>query len=374
MQYDNTLVLACAGSGKTWGMCNDSRSFSEKSKKKVLLISYTHKGVHSIKKEYAKQNNGVLDRNLVISTWFQFVLKELIRPYQRSFLNKISQIKSYDFSGMYGVDYSKKNTKSYFLNRNNDVKANRASEFAILINRLSNGAVLKRLEDTYACIYIDELQALVGKDIELLELLFFSSIRVYCVGDYKQATLKTHNPKSGKNKGGTHVFSYLETRKESHRINLVKNNTSKRFIPDIANFANLLYPEEPIIGALEAGEPAMGVFQILRSDVEDYIRFMKPNILKYDVGTSTMGYQSLNFGVSKGMTLERVLIFPNKTLTKFLENTDNRLKSPDKYYVGVTRAKFSLAFVVDNFRPNPYFVEDILNIGSNEIRVLKFKT
>ncbi|GKS10883.1 hypothetical protein YDYSY3_18830 [Paenibacillus chitinolyticus] len=374
MQYDNTLVLACAGSGKTYGMCNDSRSLSVESTKKILMLSYTHKGIYSIKKEYAKQNNGVLDSNVVISTWFQFILKELIRPYQRSFLGEISQIRSIDFSSMFGVDYAKKNTTSYFLNRSNDVKANRASEFALLLNKLSHGAVLKRLEDTYACIYIDELQDLVGKDIELLELLFLSSIKIYCVGDYKQATLKTHNPRSDRKKGGMHVFSYLETCKDSHRINIIKNNTSKRFISDIANFANLLYPQDPIAGALEAEEPHIGVFQILQTDVHDYIQHIKPNILKYDVKTSTLGYPSLNFGVSKGMTLDRVLIFPNKPLTTFLQDPSNGLKAPDKYFVGVTRAKYSLAFVVDKFITNRYFMKHTINLDNKEVKVHKFMT
>lgn len=373
MQYDNTLVLACAGAGKTYGMCSDAKSLSQNSTKKILMLSYTNKGVYSIKKEYAKQNNGVLDKNVVISSWFQFILKELIRPYQKSFLGKISQIRSFDFSSMYGVDYAKKNTTSYFLNRNNDVKANRASEFAVLLNKLSNGAVLKRLEDTYACIYIDELQDLVGKDIELLELLFLSSIRIYCVGDYKQATLKTHNPRSDRKKGGMHVFSYLETCRDSHRINIVKNNISKRFVSDIANFANLVYPENPIIGALETEEPAIGVFQILQTDIQAYIQHLKPNVLKYDVKTPTLGYPSLNFGVSKGMTLERVLIFPNKPLYSFLLDPSIQLKAPDKYYVGVTRAKYSLAFVVEKFKPNNFFLEDSINLGGQNIRVLRFK-
>ncbi|RXT05270.1 hypothetical protein EIZ39_18000 [Ammoniphilus sp. CFH 90114] len=373
MRYDNTLVLACAGSGKTYGMCNDSRSFVEESNKKVLMLSYTHKGIYSIKKEYAKQNNGVIDKNVVISTWFQFVLKELIRPYQRSFLKRISQIRSIDFSSIYGVDYAKKNTTSYFLNRNNDVKANRASEFALLLNKLSDGAVLKRLEDTYACLYIDELQDLVGKDIDLLELLFLSSIKVYCVGDYKQSILKTHNPRSDRKKGGMHVFSYLETCRESHHINIIKNNISKRFTSDIANFANLVYPEDPIIGMLEAEEPVNGVFQILQTDVHDYIQHLKPNILRYDVKTTTLGYPSINFGVSKGMTLERVLIFPNKPLSTFLLDPSSRLKAPDKYYVGVTRAKYSLAFVVEKLNPNAYFFEDSIKLGGNDVRVLKFR-
>lgn len=154
-----------------------------------------------------------------------------------------------------------------------------------------------------------------------------------------------------------HVFSYLETCRDSHRINIVKNNTSKRFVSDIADFANLVYPNEPIIGALETEEQAIGVFQILQTDVDAYIRQLKPNILKYDVKTPTLGYPSLNFGVSKGMTLERVLIFPNKPLSSFLLDPSKGLKAPDKYYVGVTRARYSLAFVVEKLKPNQYFLK-----------------
>lgn len=371
MQSSNVVVLACAGSGKTWGICNDSICCGNVSKK-ALMISYTHKGVYSIKKEYTKQNLGVLNKNVKVCTWFQFILRELIKPYQKSFLNEISQIRSCDFSRMYEIDYSHKNSKEYFLNRHNDVKANHASEFAILLNELSDGAVLRRLGETYFCIYIDELQDLVGKDIELLELLFLSSVKVYCVGDYKQATLKTHNPKSNKTKGGMHVFSYLETIKESHRIEIIKNNCSRRFIADIAKFANLFYSEDPVTSVVEANKSAMGVFQILEEDVHEYIRFFKPNILKYDKNTLTLDYPSLNFGVSKGMTIERVLIFPNGPLRKFLLNPSNQLTAPEKYYVGVTRAKYSLAFVVKKLRSNIYFTKDKIHLGDHEIEVLKF--
>lgn len=371
MQSNNVVVLACAGAGKTWGICNDSISCKNTSKK-VLMISYTHKGVYSIKKEYAKQNLGVLNKNVKVCTWFQFLLRELIKPYQKSFLNKISQIRSCDFSRMYGIDYARKNSKEYFLNSHNDVKANHASEFAVLLNELSDGAVLRRLEETYSCIYIDELQDLVGKDIELLELLFLSSIRIYCVGDYKQSTLKTHNPKSNRKKGGMYVFTYLETIKKSHHIKIIKNNYSRRFIKEIAQFANLLYMENPVISIVEANEPAMGVFQILEDDVHEYIKFFKPHILKYDKKTQTLNYPSLNFGVSKGMTMKRVLIFPNGPLNKFLLDPSIKLKALDKYYVGVTRAKYSLAFVVKSFKKSSYFAKDKIHIGNHEIEVLKF--
>lgn len=87
-----------------------------------------------------------------------------------------------------------------------------------------------------------------------------------------------------------HVFSYLETCKDTYQINIVKNNTSKRFVSDIANFANLVYPEDPIVGVLEAEEqPAIGVFQILQADVHAYIEHLKPSILPC---------QDLDLGVS----------------------------------------------------------------------------
>lgn len=352
-------------------MCNDAINLIESTRKKILMISYTNKGVYSIKKEYAKQNHGVIDKNVVIYTWFQFLLRELIKPYQRVFLNKINQIGTVDFSKPYGVDFSRKNSYRYFLN-NNNVKANNAAEFVILLNELSNGALIKRLEEVYEAIYIDELQDLVGKDLDLLELLFQTSLRVYCVGDYRQATLKTHNPKSNKKKGGQNIFNYIETTKGSYQINIIKNNVSKRFIPDIATFANLIYPNDPIMGDFCSDKYATGVYQILKEDAAEYINFFNPQILKFDIRTPTMGYPSLNFGVSKGMTFERALVFTNKTLERFLLNPDTGLSSPEKYYVGVTRARHSLAFVVERFSNSDHFVEDILRLGKNEIRVLKF--
>ncbi len=274
---------------------------------------------------------------------------------------------------MYGIDFSRKNSKEYFLNKHNDVKANHASEFAVLLNSLSGGAVIKRLEETYSCIYFDELQDLVGYDIDLLELLFLSSIRIYCVGDYKQATLKTHNTKSNTKKGGMYVFKYLETIKETHNISIIKNNSTRRFITDIAQFANLFYSEDPVISITDSNEDAMGVYQITEDDAEKYIQFFKPSILKYDINTPTLNHPSINFGVSKGMTLDRVLIFPNGPLSKFLLNPSNKLKSPDRYYVGVTRAKYSLAFVVKKLIEDKYFKKTKIHIEDCEIEVLKFQ-
>jgi hypothetical protein len=60
----------------------------------------------------------------------------------------------------------------------------------------------------------------------------------------------------------------------------------------------------------------------------------------------------MNFGVAKGSTFERVLIFPTEPILKYLEDREPAaLKSPEDLYVAVTRARFSVAFVVPRILP-----------------------
>lgn len=59
-----------------------------------------------------------------------------------------------------------------------------------------------------------------------------------------------------------------------------------------------------------------------------------------------MGWRAINYGECKRMTFDRSLIFPNQTFLKFL-NKGIPLKAPEKYYVAVTRARYSSCFVVE---------------------------
>ena len=57
----------------------------------------------------------------------------------------------------------------------------------------------------------------------------------------------------------------------------------------------------------------------------------------------------MNFGDSKGMTFERVLIFPHKKGQHWLRTGDlSHIEgSASKLYVGITRARHSVTFVFD---------------------------
>lgn len=64
-------------------------------------------------------------------------------------------------------------------------------------------------------------------------------------------------------------------------------------------------------------------------------------------------YPAMNFGESKGLSFDRVLIYPTDPIKKWLQNHSSELAptSRSKLYVAITRARYSVAFVYD-FKDN----------------------
>ena len=56
---------------------------------------------------------------------------------------------------------------------------------------------------------------------------------------------------------------------------------------------------------------------------------------------------TLNFGLSKGLTVNRVLIVPTKPINDYLQK-GKTLTSKDRFYIAVTRAKYSVAFLIED--------------------------
>ena len=64
----------------------------------------------------------------------------------------------------------------------------------------------------------------------------------------------------------------------------------------------------------------------------------------------------MNFGEAKGLTFDRVLIFPHGGGKKWLSTgkLTHIEKSAAKMYVGTTRARFSVAFVFEGLAAIPH--------------------
>jgi len=94
-----------------------------------------------------------------------------------------------------------------------------------------------------------------------------------------------------------------------------------------------------------------GVYVLSSCDLMEYVKRYRPTILRYNRKTKAEGLRALNFGISKGQSFERILIFPNGVIKDFLK-TKNHDKLKDKtkalLYVAITRARYSVAFVYDD--------------------------
>lgn len=202
--------MAAAGSGKTWGICNEIIHNRNSCDKRILIVTYTNKGVESIKQEYQRQNSGIIDDFVEIKTWFQFLLADLIKPYQKSIVGRDNRIRSLDFSQSYGkINFVKRGEVNHYLTKHDDVLSNVASELAVDCNNATGGKVISRLSEVFESIYIDEIQDIAGEDFDILELLFGSPINVICVGDYKQSTYTTHNTRKRKKVTGQNIVDYF---------------------------------------------------------------------------------------------------------------------------------------------------------------------
>jgi superfamily I DNA/RNA helicase len=62
-----------------------------------------------------------------------------------------------------------------------------------------------------------------------------------------------------------------------------------------------------------------------------------------------VNFKAMNFGESKGLSFDRVLIYPTKPFCNWFKNHLSELAttSRSKFYVAITRARYSVGIVYD---------------------------
>lgn len=343
-QSPSRSIISAAGSGKTTFIVKETVSNSDS---KVAVITYTNNNENEIKKKYYEANR-TIPSNVFVSTWFQFLLQECVRPYQNFVYDK-RRIDTIDFvSGKSAKFIPKANTEKYFFSQGRYIYNDKISEFACLCNEKSGGLVTQRLKKIFDEIYIDEVQDLAGYDFELLEMFLKSNIKLTLVGDNRQATYATNNSEKNKKFKGVNIINLLDKWEKQGLCEKQYRSQSHRCNQAICDLADGLYPDMPKTESLNNDITGHdGIFLVSSKEAENYILRYSPQILRFDVKTDTQGFPAINFGASKGLTFERVLIYPNNPIQKFLESGENTHieKSKAKFYVALTRAKFSVAFV-----------------------------
>ncbi len=347
-QSNNTVVIAAAGSRKTTYVVEQALKNPEE---KVLILTYTIYNLNQIRR-YIIEKAGLIPSNLTVQSWYAFLLQDCSRPYQNAVYDK-KRIETICFvEGKFCPYVPKNNTNRYYFLDGDRIYTDKISDFACCCNENSGGLVIKRLEGIYDCIFVDEVQDLAGYDFDFLELLFRSKIEIIAVGDSRQATYFTNcSPKNKKFKGKNIIHLFREWKKDG-LCEIEEKNECYRCNQNICDIADILYTDMPKTKSMNLHKTGHdGVYLVCLNDLKAYVEEYRPMVLRYSKTTKTEGLRALNFGVSKGQTFDRVLIFPNGPIKEFLKIKDaDKLKDKSKalLYVGITRARYSVAFVYDD--------------------------
>lgn len=339
----NKVVIASAGSRKTTFIVETALAISDKN---VLITTYTNENLDQIN-AYLIEKNGYIPANITVASWFSFLLKDGVRPYQNHMTNK-NRIRSIDFLATPNRYTKKADVDKYFLTSGDNIYHDRVACFIYECDNRTKGLVIRRLERIYAHIFIDEVQDFAGFDLEILEKLFNSSIATVSVGDPRQATFSTNNSTKNKQFKKSQILEWIYSKQKSKIIQVEERTDCYRSNQLICDFSDALFPALPkTVSKNTTVTGHDGIILINQNDVLDYHKTHRPMVLRYDKRTNTMGLPAFNIGTMKGRTFDRVLIFPTKPMKAYLKTKDlSQAGDLSKLYVAVTRAKYSAAFVV----------------------------
>ena len=207
----------------------------------------------------------------------------------------------------------------------------------------------------YDRIFIDEVQDLCGYDLEVLRLLMSSSVRLEMVGDIRQAILAT-NERERKNKPYMYmqIWHWFRKEEKAGRLQITQRNQTWRCAPAIASLADSLFDDQwgfrPTESLNKRTTDHDGIFLVKPEHAMSYVKQFAPLALRNTAASAKdVDLAFTNFGEAKGLSSERVLIYPTGPITKLI--THCKALEPQqaaRFYVAVTRAEQSVAIVLQH--------------------------
>ena len=128
-------------------------------------------------------------------------------------------------------------------------------------------------------------------------------------------------------------------------------NSSWRCCAEICEYASIITPAfNKTISRTNYQNKPCGVYLVAENDKSHFLNQHKNSIqLRYSVTAKGIdsNYAVMNFGDSKGLTFDSVLIYPTQPMIKWIEDHNEKLEetSVNKFYVAVTRARYLVGIV-----------------------------
>ena len=359
MNRNNKLIIAAAGSGKTSFLVDSAL----KETGNVLITTFTEANEGEIKKKLVERVK-CIPKNIAVQTWFSFLLQHGVRPYQtamheRLFAKKIRFMLVGGTSGRrpsnkpHPVYWGERHFFKHYFTNELEIYSDKISKFVVKCNEMVQDEIINRISRIYPHIYIDEVQDLAAWDLEMLKLLFLSSSNVILVGDPRQFIYATNDANKYKKyrDGKIQDFVTNECPAGICEIDTESLKVSHRNCQAICDFSSRLYPEytkcEPCSCAVCREHPGdQGVFLVRPSDIESFCTQHK-NVV--ELHRQEARPPALNYGASKGLSFDRVLIHPTEKIRKYLKTgkTAEIDSVKARFYVALTRARYGVGIVCD---------------------------
>lgn len=370
---NHKLIISSAGSGKTTFLV---KTALDNPSQKILITTYTENNEKEISNKFIKEK-GCVPKNVTIQTWFSFLIQHGVKPFQGSIHDGLFEgnIKGLLLvSNKSGQKIDKNNNpiisklghplywseeyfgKHYFT-KTDKVFSDKLSKLTVKVNSASNNSIIERISRIFDHIMIDEVQDLAGYDLEVIKLLMKDCSKVTMVGDPRQVTYLTHLEAKNKPYREGKIEEFLLQKCKSLIKDGIDHTTlvkSHRCSKEICDYASKLYPDLTPTTSCECcnikPDLHQGVFLVKTNDLEEYLNKFKPVQLRMNRNRSVNeDLMAMNMGESKGATFDRVILYTTEKMNEWVENSSTNLASGTRarFYVGLTRAKFSVAIIHD---------------------------
>ena len=355
---DKRVILAVAGSGKTYHICHMINP-----SKRNLLLAFTNENIHNIRNELCDAFGSVPELTTVM-TFDSFMYRHLINPYEPSIAEHFN-CPSFVSNGICTIDppprqislsveqmianrrYTPKDKLEHYITESKQYYCANLSELAMQVKKGRESLVKRaaaRLNLFYDQIFIDEFQDFREHDFDLIMELSKHLNSVLLVGDYYQHSVSGTN-NSGKpfkiKKDEVCYNDFVATLKNAGFV--VDEKTLRKSRRCTASVCN--YVKEKLGIQIESANNEQGdVFWCVVS-AEDILN--NPNIVKLVIMEAVnYKFNAMNWSYSKGDTFNSVCVI----LTDKFDNMDDEefttkgiaTSTINKLYVAMTRSKGNL--------------------------------
>lgn len=328
-------ILAVAGSGKTTLLVN-----SVSLDKRCLLLTYTDNNADNIRTAII-QRFGCVPDNVMVSTWFSFVLNFLVKPFR---VENCPPIRWMLFPKPNEVPRFARDI-ARFVSQEGGIYHCRSFEF--VKQYIGENRILNRISRFFDEVFIDEMQDFGGYDFDFIEMLGRAGFSVTLTGDFFQHTYDTSHD-GNKNK---FLHSDLEKFRKQvgkhYEVDEISLAESHRCPPEVCQFIT-----DKLGISIKSACPACGSAPMLlesKADADAVVANDSIQKLFYN-NAHKYNCNALNWGACKGLSFQGVcVVLNNKTYKLYKQDRLLELEpiTKNKFYVACSRTRGQLIFVPD---------------------------